>query len=155
MRKCCWETHSSCIVLATVPFVDHFYYCGSHKTRPQLVRSGFVPHSFLHWVDEYWSHNSMFGIWNMQLWMAHLLVDSDGWYLQNSVSCSQIIAIVGPQTRILGWRLLRMEDIENRRMPKGALYEATSFLYQTLNSLINICHHNAMLRLKNRRFLMG
>jgi hypothetical protein len=36
-----------CVVLATVPFLDRFYYSGSNKTRPQLVRSGFVPNGSL------------------------------------------------------------------------------------------------------------
>jgi len=61
----------------------------------------------------------------------------------------------GPKTRFLGYRLLKFEDIQNRKTPKDAPYEATYFIYQTLNSLINICSHNAMVRLKNRRFLMG
>jgi hypothetical protein len=91
----------------------------------------------------------------MQLRTAHLLVVSDVWYLQNSASSFEIIAIFGPKTRFLGYRLLRFEDIGNRRRPKGAPYEATYFMYQTLNSLINICSHNAMVRLKNRRVLMG
>jgi len=91
----------------------------------------------------------------MQLWTAHHLVVSDFRYLQNSASCFEIIAIFGPKTRFLGYRLLRFEDIENQRRPKDAPYKATYFMYQTLNSLINICSHNAKVRLKNRRFLMG
>jgi hypothetical protein len=82
--------------------------------------------------------------------MAHLLVVSDFRYLQISASCFEIIAIVGPETRFLYYRLLTFEDIENPRPPKDAPYEATYFMYQTLNSLINICSHNAMVRIKNR-----
>jgi len=91
----------------------------------------------------------------MQLWTAHLLAVFDFGYLRNSASCFEIIAIFGPKTRFLGYHLLRFEGIKNRRQLNDAPYEATYFMYQTLNSLINICSHNAMVRLKNRRFLMG
>jgi hypothetical protein len=53
------------------------------------------------------------------------------------------------------YRLLRFEDIESRTWPKDAPYEATYFMYQTLGSQMNICSHNVMLRVTNRRFLMG
>jgi len=90
-----WSVARTHRVLATVRFSDYFQYCSSKKTRPQPVRSWFVPNGSLNKVDEYTSHNLMFGIWNMQLWTAHLFVVSDFWYLQNWASCFEIIAIVG------------------------------------------------------------
>jgi len=54
----------------------------------------------------------------------------------------------------MGYHLLRFEDIENLKWPKDAPCGATHFTHQTLNSLINICCLNVMVRLKNRRFLM-
>ena len=80
---------------------------------------------------------------------------SDFWYLQNSASCFEFIVIFGRKTRFLGYRLLRFKDIENRRRPKDAPRWAAYFTCQTLNSLINICGLKVMVRLKNRRFLMG
>jgi len=91
----------------------------------------------------------------MQLWTAHLLVVSNFRYLQNSASCFEIIAIFGPKTSFLGYRLLRFEDIQNLRLPKDAPCGATYFIYQTLNSLIHVCGLNVMICLKNRQFLMG
>jgi hypothetical protein len=70
----------------------------------------------------------MFGIWNMQRWMLHLLVVSDSLYLQNSASCIKIIPIFGPKTRFLGHGLLRFEDIENRTPPQNVPSGATYFI---------------------------
>jgi hypothetical protein len=143
------------LVLATVPFSDRFYYSSSMKTRTCPVWTRFVPNGSLNQVHEYSSDNFVFGTRIMQLQMAHLLVVSDFWYLQNSVSCFEIIVIFGVKTMFLGCRLLRIQDIENRRQPKDAPCKAAYFTYQTLNSLINICGLKVMVCLKNRRFLMG
>ena len=43
--SCIWNY--VCVVLATVPFLDRFYYSGSKKTRPRPVRSGFMPNGSL------------------------------------------------------------------------------------------------------------
>jgi len=103
---------------------------------------------------EHSSDNSVFGTWNMELQMAHLLAVSDVWYLQNSASCFEIIVIVVRKTSFLEYRLLRIKDIENRRQPKVVPCWAAYFTYQTLNSLINNCCLKVMVHLKNRQFLM-
>jgi len=143
------------IVLATVPFSDRLYYSGSKITRPQVVRSWFVPNGSHNKVLEYSSDNLVFGTWNMELQTVHLLAVSDFWYLQNSASCFEFIVIFGRKTRFLGYRLLRFKDIKNPRQPKDAPRWAAYFTYQTLNSLINICGLKVMVCLKNRRFLKG
>ena len=140
------------LVLATVPFSDRLYYSGSMKTRPLAVRSGFVQNGSFNQVLEYSSNILVFGTWNMELQMAHLLAVSDFWYLQISASCFEIIVIFGRKMRFLGCRWLRFKDIENRRQPKDAPRWAAYFTYQTLNSLINICGLKVMGRIKNRRF---
>jgi len=146
---------SSGVVLAMVPFSDRFYYSSSKKTRTKPVRSGFVPNGFFNLVLEYSCDNLVFGTWNMELLMAHRLVVSAFWYLQNSGSGFEIIVILGRKTRFLGYCLERFNDIGNRRRPKDAPCWAAYFTYQTLNSLINTCGLRVMVRLKNRRFLMG
>jgi len=89
----------------------------------------------------------------MELQTAHLLAVSDFWYLQNSASCIEIIVIFDQKTRFLGYCLLRLEDIKNRRRPKDAPRWAAYFTYQILNSLIHICGLMVMVHVKNRRFL--
>jgi hypothetical protein len=51
--------------------------------------------------------------------------------------------------------MLRFNDIENWRQPNDSLCTAKYFTYQTSNSLINVGYLRVMVRLKNRRFLMG
>jgi len=143
------------LVLATVPFSDRFYYCGSKKTWTKPVRSGFVPNGSFNQVLEYSPDNLVFGTWNMELQMAHLLAVSNFWHLQNSASGFEIIVIFGWKTRFLLYRLQRFKDIENRRPPKDAPCWAAYLTYQTLNSLINICGLRVTVRLKNHRFLIG
>jgi len=91
----------------------------------------------------------------MELKTVHLLTFSDFSYLENSATCFEIIVIFGRKMRILGYRLLRFEGIENRRRPKDAPRRAEYFIYQTLNSPNNIRGLEVMVRLKNHRFLMG
>jgi len=143
------------LVLAMVLFLACFYYGGSKKTRPEPVWSGFVPNGFLYEVLEYWSDDVVFCIWNIELQTAHLLAVCDCWYLQYSASCIEIMVIYGRKTRSLGYRLLRFNNIENRRRPKDAPRWAAYFTYQTLNSLINICGLKVVVCLKHRRLLMG
>jgi hypothetical protein len=90
------------------------------KTYPQAVRSGIVQNGSFNSALEYLSNNLVFVTWNMELLMPHPLALSDFWYLQNSVSCFEIIVIFGRKTRFLACRLLRFQDIENRRQPKDA-----------------------------------
>jgi len=54
----------------------------------------------------------------MQLCMAHLLVVSDIQYLQNSASNGAKAWFLGAKSQYFGSRLLRFEDIENRRPPE-------------------------------------
>jgi len=150
---CLQGVHIQCC--ETVLLSDRFGYSGSQKTQPQPVPSRFVPNGSPNYVHEHSSNNLVFGIWNMQLQTAHLLVVSDFWYLQNSASCFEIIAIFCPKTRLLGYWLLRLEDIKNRRWPKDVPSGATSFMGQTLDSLIDMCGLNVMVPMNNRRFLIG
>jgi len=143
------------LVLATVPFSDRFYSSGSKKTQTKPVWSRFVPNGSFKSVLEYSSDNSVFGTWNTELQMAHLLAVFNFWYLQNSASGFEIIVILNRKTRFFGYRLQRFQDIDNRRRPKDAPCWAADFTFQTLNSLINICGLKVMVRLKNCRFLMG
>jgi len=87
--------------------------------------------------------------------MAHLLEVSDFWYLQNSASCYEIIVIFFPKTSVLGYRLLRFEDMANWRPPNDVPCGAAYFTSQTLNSLFNICGLDVMVHLKHHQLLIG
>jgi len=77
-------------------------------------------------------------MWNMQLCMAHLLVVSDVWYLQNSASGGAKTLRSDQKWLYFQRRLLSFEDIEHWRPPKDAPCKAAYFTYQALNFLINI-----------------
>jgi len=51
-------------------------------------------------------------------------------------------------------RLLSFEDIERRRQPKDAPFQAAYFTYQVLNCMSNIGGLNWAVCVKNHRFLM-
>ena len=142
-------------MLATVPFLDYFYYSCSKKTQNHPVWSRFVANGSVNYIHEKSSENLALGIYNMQLQTVQLLAISDFRYLQNSTCYVEIIVIFGPKTRFLSYHLRRFDDIENRRQPKDAPCEVAYFTYQTLNSLINGCGHNVMVHLKISQFSMG
>jgi hypothetical protein len=56
----------------------------------------------------------------MQLCMAHLLVVSHFPYLQNSTSDTAKTWLLAEKSLYFQSRLLSFEDMENRRLPKGA-----------------------------------
>jgi len=149
-------TNSICIpqVLVIVLFLDCVYFRGSTKTRPEVVWTWLVQNGSFNYLLECSSDTLVFGTWNMELQMAHLLAVSGFWYLQNSASCSEIIVIIGRKTGFLGCQLLQFKYIENRRRPKDAPRWAEYFTYQTLNSLMNIWGLRVMVRLTDRRILM-
>jgi hypothetical protein len=66
-----------------------------------------------------------------------------------------LLSFLAEKRGFLGYCLLRLKDTKNQRQPKDAPRIAASFIYQTSNSLINICSLKDMVRSKNRPFLMG
>ena len=73
----------------------------------------------------------------VQLCMAHLLVGSNFWYLQNSASGSTKTPFSGQNWLYLQSRLLSFKDIKHWKAPNDAPCKGASFTYQALYFLIN------------------
>jgi hypothetical protein len=142
------------LVLAKVPLTNRFYYTSTKETWPWPVRFKFVPNGSCNSVYEYSPENLVCGTWSIELQTVHHLAVSELSYHLNPASHIEIIDISGRKTRFQGYRLLRLKDINRRRLPKDAPCWATYLTYQTLNCQINICGLTVKIRLTNRRFLM-
>jgi hypothetical protein len=114
-----------CIVLANVPLWDHFDNSWSMKSLNQLVQFRVLLHGSLYYVHQYCSEYLELGMSIMQLWMAHLLVVSDFWYLQNSASGFESTVILRSKSMFLHHRLPSFDDMEHWRPPKDALCKAS------------------------------
>ena len=77
-------------------------------------------------------------MWNMQLFMARLVVGSDFRYHQNSASGGAKTSFLDQKWLYFQIHLLSFKDIKHWRPPEDAPWKAAYFRYQALNCLTNI-----------------